>query len=37
MVLASEVYQKEDYIRDYQGFLEFRNEGWLGTNKILVC
>lgn len=26
MVLASEVYQKEDYIRDYQEFLEFRNE-----------
>ena len=25
MVLASEVYQKEDYIRDYQQFLEFRN------------
>lgn len=25
MVLASEVYQKEDYIRDYQEFLEFRN------------
>ena len=24
MVLASEVYQKEDYIRDYQEFLEFR-------------
>ena len=26
MVLASEVYQKEDYIRDYNEFLEFRNE-----------
>jgi hypothetical protein len=26
MVLASEVYQKEDYIRDYQEFLEFRKE-----------
>lgn len=26
MVLASEVYQKEDYIRDYQEFLEFRSE-----------
>lgn len=25
MVLASEVYQKEDYIRDYQEFLSFRN------------
>lgn len=25
MVLASEVYQKEDYIRDYQEFLDFRN------------
>ena len=24
MVLASEVYKKEDYIRDYQEFLEFR-------------
>ncbi len=24
MVLASEVYQKEDYIRDYQEFLDFR-------------
>lgn len=24
MVLASEVYQNEDYIRDYQEFLEFR-------------
>lgn len=24
MVLASEVYQKEDYIRDYQDFLKFR-------------
>ena len=27
MVLASEVYQKEDYIRDYQEFLEFRKNG----------
>lgn len=26
MVLASEVYQAEDYIRDYQEFLDFRNE-----------
>ena len=26
MVLASEVYQKEDYIRDYQDFLEFRRD-----------
>jgi len=26
MVLASEVYQKEDYIRDYQEFVQFRNE-----------
>ena len=26
MVLASEVYQKEDYIRDYQEFLEFRKK-----------
>lgn len=26
MVLASDVYLKEDYIRDYQEFLEFRNE-----------
>lgn len=26
MVLASEVYDKEDYIRDYQDFLEFRNQ-----------
>ena len=25
MVLASEVYQKEDYIRDYEEFLEFRS------------
>lgn len=25
MVLASEVYQEEDYIRDYKDFLEFRN------------
>ena len=25
MVLASEVYQAEDYIRDYQKFLTFRN------------
>lgn len=26
MVLASEVYQPEDYIRDYNDFLEFRNK-----------
>lgn len=26
MVLASEVYQKEDYIREYGEFLEFRKE-----------
>ncbi len=26
MVLASEVYDNADYIRDYQEFLEFRNE-----------
>lgn len=26
MVLASEVYQKEDYIRDYSEFLEFRSQ-----------
>ena len=26
MVLASEVYQKEDYIRDYQDFLDFRKQ-----------
>ncbi len=26
MVLASEVYQKEDYIRDYEDFIKFRNE-----------
>ncbi len=26
MVLASEVYQKEDYIRDYLEFLRFREE-----------
>lgn len=26
MVLASDVYHKEDYIRDYDEFLEFRNE-----------
>lgn len=26
MVLASDVYLKEDYIRDYQEFLKFRNE-----------
>ena len=24
MVLASEVYQQEDYIRDYEGFIKFR-------------
>lgn len=27
MVLASEVYQKEDYIRDYQEFINYRNNG----------
>ena len=26
MVLASEVYQKEDYIRDYQEFIDFRKK-----------
>lgn len=26
MVLASEVYQKEDYIRDYKEFIDFRNK-----------
>ena len=26
MVLASEVYKKEDYIRDYDEFLKYRNE-----------
>ena len=26
MVLASEVYQAEDYIRDYDEFIKFRNE-----------
>lgn len=26
MVLASEVYQAEDYIRDYEEFINFRNE-----------
>lgn len=26
MVLASEVYQAEDYIRDYEEFIRFRNE-----------
>ena len=26
MVMASEVYQAEDYIRDYQEFIEFRNK-----------
>ena len=26
MVLASEVYQAEDYIRDYNEFIKFRNE-----------
>ena len=35
MVLASEVYQKEDYIRDYQEFLEFRQtESIDNTEKI---
>ncbi len=32
MVLASEVYQKEDYIRDYQEFLEFRKGRILNTD-----
>lgn len=27
LVLASEVYQKEDYIRDYDDFLEFKKGG----------
>lgn len=27
MVLASDVYKKEDYIRDYQEFLAYRKEG----------
>ncbi len=27
MVLASDVYKKEDYIRDYQEFLVFRKQG----------
>lgn len=27
MVLASDVYLKEDYIRDYQEFIDFRNNG----------
>ncbi len=26
MVLASEIYQKEDYIRDYNEFIQFREE-----------
>lgn len=26
MVLASEIYKKEDYIRDYDEFIEFRNQ-----------
>ena len=26
MVLASEIYKKEDYIRDYDEFMEFRNQ-----------
>lgn len=26
MVLASDVYLKEDYIRDYDEFIKFRNE-----------
>ena len=26
MVLASDLYKKEDYIRDYQEFINFRNE-----------
>ena len=27
MVLASDVYKKEDYIRDYQEFLDYRKQG----------
>lgn len=26
MVLASDIYNKEDYIRDYQDFIKFRND-----------
>ena len=26
MILASKIYQKSDYIRDYQDFIHFRNE-----------
>ena len=26
MVLASDIYKKEDYIRDYQEFLDFRKQ-----------
>lgn len=26
MVLASEIYDKEDYIRDYQSFIDYRNK-----------
>lgn len=26
MILASEIYQKSDYIRDYQDFIHFRNK-----------
>ena len=26
MVLASEVYRKEDYIREYKEFIEYRNQ-----------
>ena len=27
MVLASDIYKEEDYIRDYNDFLDFRNNG----------
>jgi len=33
MVLASEVYKKEDYIRDYNEFLKFRGENKLDCNQ----
>lgn len=32
MVLASDVYQKEDYIRDYNEFLKFRDNNKHGKN-----
>jgi len=35
MVLASEVYQKEDYIRNYEEFLDFRHSTEADENKIL--